>query len=116
VIRPLALDLYNKANCKTLILKLGDRGTITYRENSPQVRAFFTLDSFAKTVVDPVGAGDALLAYSTLALAKKNSPVMASIIGSIAAGQACAADGNCPVEPEGILERIDQLEKEVQYA
>jgi rfaE bifunctional protein kinase chain/domain/rfaE bifunctional protein nucleotidyltransferase chain/domain len=116
VIRPLALDLYNKANCKTLILKLGDRGTITYRENSPQVRAFFTLDSFAKTVVDPVGAGDALLAYATLALARKYSPVVGSIIGSIAAGQACAADGNCPVEPEGILERIDQLEKEVQYA
>jgi rfaE bifunctional protein kinase chain/domain len=116
VIRPLALDLYNKANCKLLILKLGDRGTITYRENSPQVRAFFTLDSFARQVVDPVGAGDALLAYATLALARRKSPVMASIIGSIAAGQACAADGNCPVEPEGILERIDQLEKEVQYA
>lgn len=115
VIRPLALDLYRKSNCKLLILKLGDRGTITYRENSPEVRAFFTLDSFAKSVVDPVGAGDALLAYSTLARAKKQSPVVASIIGSIAAGLACGADGNCPVEPEGILQRIDQLEKEVQY-
>jgi rfaE bifunctional protein kinase chain/domain len=116
VVRPLALDLYRKSNCKLLILKLGDRGTISYRENSVEVRAFFTLDSFATSVVDPVGAGDALLAYSTLVLAGKQGPVVASIIGSIAAGLACGADGNCPVEPDGILERIDQLEKEVQYA
>ena len=115
VIRPLALDLYQKAKCKLLILKLGDRGTITYQAPSPVVRSFFTLDSFARHVVDPVGAGDALLSYSTLAFAAGQDPVIASIIGSIAAGVACCIDGNRPIEPSTILERIDQLEGEVCY-
>ena len=41
---------------------------ITYRTPDPNVRSFFTIDSFAGHVVDPVGAGDALLAYATLGL------------------------------------------------
>ena len=68
VIRPLAKDLYDKAKCKNLLLKLGEKGIIVYRESndSSQLRSFFALDSFAKKVIDPVGAGDAMLAYSTL--------------------------------------------------
>ena len=56
-VRPLALELYKKARCKTLILKLGERGIITYTAPSHDVRSFFTIDSFAERIVDPVGAG-----------------------------------------------------------
>ena len=62
VIRPLSLELYKRARCKTLILKLADRGMMTYRAPSPTIGSFFGIDSFAANVVDPVGAGDALLA------------------------------------------------------
>jgi len=31
VVRPLSLELYKRAMCKTLILKMGDRGIMTYR-------------------------------------------------------------------------------------
>ena len=65
----LPLDLYKKAGCKFLMLKLGDRGIITYRAPNPDVRSFFTVDSFADRVVDAVGAGDALLSYATLSMA-----------------------------------------------
>ena len=68
VIRPLSLELYKRAHCKTLILKLGDRGILTYRAPNPDAGSFFSIDSFAKHVTDPVGAGDALLAYATLSL------------------------------------------------
>jgi rfaE bifunctional protein kinase chain/domain len=115
VIRPLALELYQQAQCKLLILKLGERGTITYRWASDDVRAFFTLDSFAENVVDPVGAGDALLAYATLALMAGQGPVVASILGGIAAGVACEHDGNWQVTPLEILERIESLEKQVHF-
>jgi rfaE bifunctional protein kinase chain/domain len=115
VIRPLALELYRQAKCKLLILKLGERGTITYRWASDDVRAFFTLDSFADNVVDPVGAGDALLAYATLSLVAGQGPVVASILGSIAAGIACEHDGNWQVTPNEILERIEALEKQVKF-
>ncbi len=109
IIRPLALDLYERANCKYLILKLGERGIITYRKPSHEVRSFFTIDSFAEHVTDAVGAGDALLAYSTLSLKAANCPIIASIIGSVAAALACERDGNSPIDPEDVIQRLDRL-------
>lgn len=114
-IRPLAMALYKKARCKTLILKLGDRGIMTYRAPSPDVRSFFTMDSFASHVVDPVGAGDALLAYATLTLAATQSCVMASMLGSMAAAVACGREGNHPVTPEDVLKKIETVEQHAQY-
>ena len=113
VVRPLALDLYRRAECKYLILKLGPRGIITYRGPDPNVRSFFTIDSFVERVLDAVGAGDALLAYSTLALTVARCPVIASILGSIAAALACEREGNVPIKPREMLDRLDRLEKQV---
>jgi rfaE bifunctional protein kinase chain/domain len=116
VVRPLALELHKRARCKTLILKLGDRGLITYRSAPPNdFRAFFTIESFADRVTDAVGAGDALLAYATLAMVATKSDVIASILGSIAAGVECEHDGNWPVAPEQVLKKIDSVEKKVRY-
>lgn len=116
VVRPLALELHKRARCKTLILKLGDRGIITYRSDSPvDYRAFFTIESFADRVADAVGAGDALLAYATLAMVATKNDVIASILGSIAAGVECEHDGNWPVAPEQVSKKIDSLEKKVRY-
>jgi rfaE bifunctional protein kinase chain/domain len=116
VIRPLALELYKRADCKTLILKMGERGIITYRAPSHSVRSFFTIDSFAGHVVDPVGAGDALLAYATLALKATCNPVIASVLASMAAGVACEHDGNTPVTPSQVRDKINAVEKRVQFA
>jgi rfaE bifunctional protein kinase chain/domain len=112
IIRPLALSLYQRAGCKYLILKLGERGIITYREPSPEVRAFFTIDSFAEYVEDAVGAGDALLAYATLALVTAGCPIIASILGSVAAAMACESDGNNPIDPLDVVKRLDRLEQQ----
>ena len=116
VVRPLALELYKRAGCKVLILKMGSRGIITYREPTHDVRAFFTIDAFVDHVVDPVGAGDALLSYATLALRATGSPVIASILATMAAGVACEHDGNTPVTPEQVLGKLAMIEKRVQYA
>lgn len=115
VIRPLALKLYKQSNCKLLILKLGERGSITYRWGSDEVRSFFTLDSFAEDVVDPVGAGDALLAYATLGLVTGQGHAISSILGNIAAGVACEHDGNFQVTPEEVVKKIDALESRSNY-
>lgn len=116
VIRPLAFELYKKAQCKALLLKLGNRGIITYRAKSEDVRSFFTIDSFAVQVVDPVGAGDALLAYATLALTATKSSVVASILGSMAAAVACERDGNVPVTPQDVLKKLQAIEESMEYA
>jgi rfaE bifunctional protein kinase chain/domain len=112
IVRPLALELYRRAGCKYLILKLGERGAITYRMPDPNVRSFFTIDSFACHVVDPVGAGDALLAYATLGLTATKCPVIASILGSVAGAIACESDGNRPIDPDDVIKRLDQLERQ----
>lgn len=115
VVRPLALELYKRAQCRTLIMKLGDRGIITYRAPNDDVRSFFTIDSFAGHVVDPVGAGDALLAYATAALVATGCNVTASILGSLAAAVACEHEGNNPVAPDAVLKKLEAIEQAMQY-
>jgi rfaE bifunctional protein kinase chain/domain len=114
-VRPMALELYRRAKCRYLILKMGERGLITYRAPDPNVRSFLTVDSFASNVVDAVGAGDALLAYASLALAAAACPVTASILGSVAAAIACERDGNVPISPEEVLKKLANLEKQTHY-
>jgi rfaE bifunctional protein kinase chain/domain len=116
VVRPLALELHRRSKCKTVILKCGDRGLITYRSDSPtDFRAFFTLESFADRVIDAVGAGDALLAYATLAMIATRNDVVASILGNMAAGIECEHEGNVPVTPEQVLKKIDAVQKHAHY-
>ncbi len=116
VVRPLALELHQRSKCKTLILKCGDRGIITYRSNSPtDLRAFFNVETFADKVVDAVGAGDALIAYATLAMVATGNDVIASILGNMAAGIECEHDGNWPVTPDLVLKKIAAVEKQARY-
>ena len=115
-IRPLAAKLHEDSGCRMLILKLGDRGVLTCRPGKGNdLRSFFVVDSFAERVVDAVGAGDALLAYATLAMAASGSEVSATVLGSIAAALECERDGNLPISLAAIGERIDALEKRALY-
>lgn len=117
VVRPLASNLYDQAKCRLLILKLGELGLIACHEpfKRAKYRSFFALDSFAESVVDPVGAGDALLAYATLAMVATNTPVVAAILGGIAAGIACEREGNQPVGAQEVGAHIDAIERRVDY-
>ena len=111
-VRPLSLELYKQTKCKTLILKLGERGIMTYRSAvRGDLRAFFTIDSFADKVLDPVGAGDALLAYATLALVTSKSEFIGSMLGAMAAAVACEREGNIPVSTEEVLQKLNSVEK-----
>ncbi|HEV8027125.1 MAG TPA: PfkB family carbohydrate kinase [Stellaceae bacterium] len=117
VIRPLGLELFRQARCKTLILKMGARGLITYRampKAAEDVRAFFVVDSFAQNIVDAVGAGDALLAYATLSMVATGNAVIASILGSLAAAVECEHDGNSPVRPRQVLEKLESVARDAQ--
>ncbi len=115
VVRPLASELFRQARCKYLILKVGERGIISYRSPGPMPREFFTVDSFVERLVDAVGAGDALLAYASLSLEATGNLVVASILGSIGAAVACEHPGNLPVQVPQVEEKIDRLEKQAQY-
>jgi rfaE bifunctional protein kinase chain/domain len=115
VVRPLASELFRQARCRYLILKLGERGLIGYRSPGPNPREFFTIDSFVDRLVDPIGAGDALLSYAALALAANDNIVIASVLGSLGAAIACELQGNLPVSPAKVQDKIDMLEQHVRY-
>ncbi|MBV9170218.1 MAG: adenylyltransferase/cytidyltransferase family protein [Chloroflexi bacterium] len=115
MVRPLASELFRRAHCKHLILKLGERGLIAYRSPGPMPREFFPVDTFADHVVDPIGAGDALLAYTALSLAADGNFVVASILGALGAAVACEREGNLPVWPGEVERKIDDLERRVRY-
>lgn len=111
-IRPLAASLYDAAACKLLILKLGERGVLTCRSpNHVSLDSFFVVDSFVNSLVDAVGAGDALLAYATLVMIGGGNPVVATILGSLAAACECEFDGNVPVSPEHVRTKLEDIEK-----
>ena len=115
-IRPLASELYDRAQCKTLILKLGERGVLTCTGGDHEsLDSFFIVDSFVDRLVDAVGAGDALLAYATLASLVSKSPAEATILGSIAAACECEFDGNIPVASADIFAKIEIAERQVDF-
>ena len=115
-IRPLAASLYDAAKCKTLILKLGDKGVLTCRHGDHQaLDSFFVLDSFVDRLVDGVGAGDALLAYSTLCMLATKSDTIATIIGVMAAACECEVDGNIPICIDDVHQKIDAVERAAKF-
>jgi bifunctional ADP-heptose synthase (sugar kinase/adenylyltransferase) len=115
-IRPLAADLYDAAKCKTLILKLGDKGVLTCRHGDHQaLDSFFVVDSFVDRLIDGVGAGDALLAYATLSMLASKCELTATIIGTMAAACECEKDGNIPINIEDVHRKLDAVEREVKF-
>jgi rfaE bifunctional protein kinase chain/domain len=115
-IRPLASALYDEARCQTLILKLGERGVLTCRSSDHEsLDSFIVVDSFVDRVVDAVGAGDALLAYATLAKLATGSDAIATLLGSMAAACECELDGNIPVAPTDVRSKIDAIEQRATY-
>jgi len=115
-VRPLASSLYDKADCKLLMLKLGSKGMLVCRDSDHEaLDSFYVIDSFVDHVVDPVGAGDALLAYSTLAMLSSGDDAVASILGAMAAACECEVDGNEPITPEDVHRKISEVEKNVNF-
>ena len=115
-LRALASDLYCATNCKTLMLTLGDRGVLTCCNPDYLAEgAVIFMDSFTDKVIDPVGAGDALLAYATLSMLANRNPAIAMILGSFAAAVACEKDGNIPVKPSDVINKIDIAEKHIRF-
>jgi bifunctional ADP-heptose synthase (sugar kinase/adenylyltransferase) len=116
-IRPLASSLYDEAKCKLLILKLGERGVLACRNaDHESLDSFFVIDSFVDNLVDAVGAGDALLAYATLAMLVSKNDAIATILGTIAAACECENDGNIPIAPEDVRKKIANVERQINFA
>lgn len=112
-ISSLCRRLLKESKCKNLILKLGEKGLYGVKGNRADYT--FALPAISGNVKDPVGAGDSLLAYTTLSFLIKRSLAESSIMGSLAAGAACEYDGNISVTKKIMYEKINQLDKSINY-
>lgn len=110
-VRDLADELYRQAEARSLIMTMGSNGVLCRAADAASGEVTNgILDSIARQIVDPVGAGDALLAYASLAMSATENPTVGLILGNIAAGCACETDGNNPVTPDQVRARLVALE------
>ncbi len=105
-IRPLASNLYDASRCSMLVCRGLDHESLD---------SFYVIDSFVNDLVDPVGAGDALLAYSTLSLLVNGDDAIASVLGAIAAACECEVDGNLPIASDTMHRKIDLIERQLNF-
>lgn len=96
------------SNSKNVILKLGPKGLFFLGED-----VYHSIDAFTTNVRDAVGSGDALLAYATLTMKATGSLALACVIGSIAAACECEIDGNTPITPDMIIEKLAVIKEEM---
>lgn len=111
-IRPLGAKLYRESKAKYLILKLGEKGILVYRNANEHPRDFFTIDSFVEELVDAMGAGDAMLAATSMAFKHSKNILISSILGNLGAAVACEKEGNNPISVDAIENKIDRIRKQ----
>jgi len=105
-----------------LIVTMGKRGAVLFRPRETSRDQWFKsrlrsdyVPALAGRVDDPVGAGDAMLAASTLALCAGATLPQAGYLGSAAAAVAVARIGNLPVSSDD-LRRFAHARPELQTA
>ena len=113
-ISELTRELQKKSSCKNLILNWAPKelSLLDWKKTKKFHLAFQLLQ---KKVIDAVGAGDALLAYSSLSLYKTKSITISSILGSLAAACECEMEGNIAVKKDLISKKIKILEESSKY-
>ena len=108
-IRSIGTKLMKEAGCKNLVLKLGEKGSMVFRNTGFYPQDFFPLDTFVRNKVDTIGAGDAYLSATTIFYCITKNIVLSSIIGNFAAAIACEQEGNIPITREHIISYINTL-------
>ncbi len=91
---------------KSFTITCGKNGTIHYRLGE----GFSESPSLAREVVERVGAGDAVLAVTSLAAACELSPEVLGILGNLAGAQQVAVVGNsASVSKDEIVQRVREM-------
>jgi rfaE bifunctional protein kinase chain/domain len=108
-------QLYENTKFKNLILKLGVRGVFAVsKKKLMKTGGALSFPSFVENLVDPVGAGDSMLAYAVITFLKSKCLASSILVGSIAAAIQCENNGNKPVILKDLISRLDKLSKQLK--
>jgi rfaE bifunctional protein kinase chain/domain/rfaE bifunctional protein nucleotidyltransferase chain/domain len=104
--------LLRETDVKSALITLGKQGLVacdwpagSWKDSNGRLNSHY-LPSLAERAIDPLGAGDALLATASLALASGASLQQAAFLGSLAAAVEIQHVGNVPVTPDAILDAM----------
>ena len=78
-------------NFKDLVVTRGNQGSVLYNKKNKKINY---CGAYAKTAVDKIGAGDAMLSIISMCLKYKFDKDLALLIGSLAAAQSVETVGN----------------------
>ena len=78
-------------NIKNLIVSRGIHGSLLYEKKNNKI---VYSDAFAKSAVDKIGAGDAMLSLVALSLKNQTTKDFSLLVGSLAAAQSVSVIGN----------------------
>jgi rfaE bifunctional protein kinase chain/domain/rfaE bifunctional protein nucleotidyltransferase chain/domain len=109
-------NLLNRSGARQALITLGKQGLVTF-DRAPNASPTDRLRSeyvpaLATHSVDPLGAGDALLAVASMTLAVGGSLQAAALLGSMAAAIEVQSIGNVAITLERLSESIAQRDYE----
>ena len=92
-----------------LIVTMGTQGSIFYNNRN---KKFISNEAYSKNAVDKIGAGDAMLAITSLCLLKRLPESLSLIIGSLAASLSVKSIGNkLSIKKIDILKSLEHMFK-----
>ena len=101
-------EVAKRLACDSVMITRGKHGTLLYRERE----GFAACPSFAIRVVDRLGAGDAVLAISSLCAARRVPADVIGFIANVVGAQAVTIVGNsASVDRVGIVKSVESLLK-----
>ncbi len=89
-LKKLTTDLVSRLDCQLVMVTLGKRGTLLHHAT----QGFSHCPAFADKVIDRIGAGDSVLALTSLCAARDLPPDVTGFVGNLAAAQAVMIVGN----------------------
>ena len=90
---------------------MGNKGVLCLKNKT---KKYFSIDSFAEKIIDPVGSGDALLSYAATIFFLSRSLEISSFIGSVAAACVCEKEGNEPVLVSDLIDKLEYIKKQIE--
>ena len=108
-IEDLMKSLADQQNIKNLIVTQGSSGSVLYNKKD---KKFNSCEAYAKTSVDKIGAGDAMLSIIALCLKSKFNGELALLAASLAAAHSVETIGNKEaINKTQILKTLDNILK-----
>jgi bifunctional ADP-heptose synthase (sugar kinase/adenylyltransferase) len=105
-LRLIVAETAERMSCKQMMVTRGRSGSLCYHASA----GFFNIPSFTTRIVDRIGAGDALLAVTSLCAAKDVPMEMTGFIGNAVGAQAVETVGNRNVvTPEVLAKQINEM-------